>query len=57
MKFYTDDTAANYVTLNTLDELKAYALGGTGKITIDYRFVNYETGELYRCPVITKEEA
>ena len=56
MKFYTDDTATNHVTLNTLDELRAYALGGTGKITIDFRFVNYETGELYVCPVITKGE-
>lgn len=45
MKFYTDSWPGT-VELHTLDELKAYALGGTGKIVIDFCYPDEGTGEI-----------
>lgn len=47
MKFHTDDSWSDTIELHTLDELKAYALGGTGKIAIDFCYPDEETGEIY----------
>ena len=43
------------IEINTLSELKAYAMGGTGKIEIDYVEIHPMTGETYTVPRITKK--
>ena len=45
MKFVTNETFTDEVEINTLDELKAYALGGTGTIEINFVAINPMTGE------------
>lgn len=57
MKFYINDTYTETVDINTLAELKAYALGGTGKIEINYTEVHPLTGELLNTPVLRKVES
>lgn len=54
MKFYTNEIYTETVELNTLDELKAYALGNNGKIYIDFCKRHEETGETLSLPVLEK---
>ncbi len=56
MNFVTDFTFTDGININTLDELKAYALGGTGKVEISYVEHHPMTGEQLP-PVIRKIEA
>ena len=56
MKFFTNETHTETIELNTLSELKAYAMGGTGKIEIDYCEIHPMTGETLPLPVITSIE-
>lgn len=55
MKFRIDDYSD--IEINTLAELKAYAMGGTGVIKIDYVEIHPMTGETYTTPRITQVEA
>ena len=45
-----------HIEINTLAELKAYALGGTGIIKIDYVETHPMTGATYANPRITQVE-
>lgn len=58
MHFRKSEIPTDYIDINTLAELKAYALGGTGVIKIDYTQIHPLTGEIYVHPRITqvKEE-
>lgn len=44
------------VEINTLAELKAYALGGTGVIEINYIEKHEFTGETYSKPIIIQKD-
>lgn len=57
MKFHVNDTFLDPIEINTLDELKAYALGGTGKIIISYVEHHPATGETLKFPVLKKLES
>lgn len=56
MKFRIDETSYELIDINTLAELKAYALGGTGIIKINYVEDHPMTGEKYIHPRITQVE-
>lgn len=56
MKFYTDENCTDTVELNTLHELKAYALGAGGVLKIDFCYRHPMTGEAMQNPVVIKEE-
>lgn len=43
------------VEINTLDELRAFALGAGGSLKIDFAAHDYD-GEAIRCPVIRKQK-
>lgn len=53
MIFVTNGVSTDKIEINTMSELKAYALGGDGKITIDFLNREYFTGSITH-PVITK---
>ena len=53
MKFRTDKVL-DYVEINTMAELQAYALGGTGIIEINFVEINELTDEKYINPKITR---
>lgn len=46
MKFAIDEICTDKIELNTMAELRAYALGCGGKITIDFLHHNEATGEI-----------
>lgn len=54
MKFYTNEIYTDTVEINTLAELRAYALGGTGTIQIDFAAIDEVSGSVVRCGVIRK---
>ena len=56
MTFCKDVLGHEYVEINTLAELKAYALGGTGAICISFVERNPFTGETASRPVIKSVE-
>ena len=43
------------VEINTVDELRAFALGAGGRIKIDY-IAHDRDGEAIKCPVIRKQK-
>lgn len=53
MRFRIDDY--DYVEINTMAELQAFALGGTGVITLNFVEINELSGETYLHPRIIKE--
>lgn len=59
MKFVKLDEEGLYPTetieINTLDELRAFALGGTGRIEVSFNEIDYD-GEKIRHPVISSIE-
>ena len=59
MKFEILDKEGLYierrVEINTLDELKAFANGGTGRIEIGFNEIDYD-GEMIETPVIASIE-
>ena len=59
MKFAILDKEGLYierrVEINTLDELKAFANGGTGRIEIGFNEIDYD-GEMIETPVIASIE-
>ena len=56
MNFRISDCSSKQIEINTLAELKAYALGGTGVIKIDYVEESPMTGYKYHEPHITQVE-
>lgn len=54
MIFITNDTLTDEIEINTLAELRAYALGGTGKIEIDFCHIHPMTGETLSKPTISE---
>lgn len=54
MIFITNDTLTDEIEINTLAELRAYALGGTGEIKIDFCPIHPMTGETLSKPRIIK---
>lgn len=57
MKFHVHDTFLDPIEINTLDELRAYALGGTGKIMISYVEHHPVTGDTLKFPLLSKLES
>lgn len=53
MRFRTDKL--DYIELNTMAELQAFALGGTGVITLNFVERNELSGETYSHPKIIME--
>lgn len=54
MYFRISEIPDEFIDIDTLAELKAYALGGTGVIKIDYTQIHPLTGEKYVQPKITQ---
>ena len=54
MIFVTNETCTETVEINTMAELQAFALGGTGKIEINFLNNHPITGETTR-PLIKKD--
>lgn len=55
MLFITNETFTDTVEINTLAELRAYALGGTGTIEINFAAIHPLTGEMMSKPIIKQK--